>query len=494
MTFIPSKYQSDIFDAIKNTNKNIVVSATAGSGKSTTLVQALNYIPKYKATLFLAFNKSIVEELRTKVPPNIEVATLHSFGCKALYSHYQGQVKINEYKTLKASNRFIDQWGIKKKDKFAYQFNLARLIDLYRMNLLSSAEELLEASFYYDVDCMGKEVEHAIELFKYLQDYQPSDYREKIEVDFTDMIYLAVNDPQIILHKFDVVAIDESQDLNKAQQKMIEKILKPGARVLAIGDPQQSIYSFLGADVQSFERLQQRPNTITLPLSVSYRCAKNIVNEARKIYDTIEFYENNEDGVVRDGKIEEIQSGDFVLCRNNRPLIALYLEFLIAGKKAYIRGKDIGKGLLALVSKVRDFTPIDAIAKLNEMLRVIDIQLKDRGILDPTLHPRHTNLEEKISIIEMILEKYESIDKVYKVLESIFKDDSTEGIQLSTIHGVKGLENDRVFIIRPDLLGGNTKYIKHHWQETQERNLIFVAITRAKKELIYIPFTEWCDK
>jgi superfamily I DNA/RNA helicase len=67
--------------------------------------------------------------------------------------------------------------------------------------------------------------------------------------------------------------------------------------------------------------------------------------------------------------------------------------------------------------------------------------------------------------------------------------DKLEGIILSTIHKSKGLEADRVFIARPDKL---PLKVKKAWQAKQEKNLEYVAITRAKNELIYDH--EWSDE
>ena len=67
-------------------------------------------------------------------------------------------------------------------------------------------------------------------------------------------------------------------------------------------------------------------------------------------------------------------------------------------------------------------------------------------------------------------------------IKAIFTDD-IDGICLSTVHKVKGLEADRVFIVRPDLLPMTT--VTKGWQVQQEKNLEYVAITRARMELIY---------
>ena len=79
--FKPSKYQQTVYTYIQKGSGNAVVSAVAGSGKSTTIVNALKLIPKNKNVLFLAFNKSIVDELQKKIGdlPNLQVLHLLNF-------------------------------------------------------------------------------------------------------------------------------------------------------------------------------------------------------------------------------------------------------------------------------------------------------------------------------------------------------------------------------------------------------------------------------
>ena len=77
-----SKRQEAIFDAYENTRNNIVVSAGPGCAKTTVLVECCRRTPPTKRVLFMAFNKSIADELKTKVPERIDVNTIHSKGLR----------------------------------------------------------------------------------------------------------------------------------------------------------------------------------------------------------------------------------------------------------------------------------------------------------------------------------------------------------------------------------------------------------------------------
>ena len=91
-----SKYQTAIYDKIVNTNCNVIISAVAGSGKTTTLVNALKLIPKDKQVIFVAFNNAIVDTLKERVQAsdNITISTMHSLGWRHILKHFGGMSKI----------------------------------------------------------------------------------------------------------------------------------------------------------------------------------------------------------------------------------------------------------------------------------------------------------------------------------------------------------------------------------------------------------------
>ena len=89
-----------MYHFITDGSGNAVVDAVAGSGKSTTIVNALNLIPEDKSVLFLAFNKAIVEELKIKVGmlPNVDVKTLHSLGISSIKEFMRADTNADKYK------------------------------------------------------------------------------------------------------------------------------------------------------------------------------------------------------------------------------------------------------------------------------------------------------------------------------------------------------------------------------------------------------------
>jgi hypothetical protein len=285
------------------------------------------------------------------------------------------------------------------------------------------------------------------------------------------------------------------QDMNRCQIRIIEKILKKDkvtgktvGRLIAVGDYFQGIYGFNFSDDKSFQWFRDYKNTSILPLSYSFRCAKNIILKANEIVPDIKALETAPEGTVREGSIlKEAESGDFVLCRTTAPLIRLFFELLVQHKKAVIKGKDIGDGLIEMI---KDHKTIDKMiyyweTKLFNMKR----DLAATQMLNPEKHTGYVALEDKVLTLTFLGRLSQDIIDLKAKISMIFSDDNGDGIILSTIHKAKGSEANRVFIARPDLM---PLPCSRGWQMAQEKNLAYVAITRAKHELIYD--NEWTDE
>ena len=237
------------------------------------------------------------------------------------------------------------------------------------------------------------------------------------------------------------------------------------------------IYSFQGSNLNSFNAIKSIPNTVSLPLSVTYRCAENIVNEALTVFeDGIEAAAGAAKGIVYYGDYMDAKPGDFILCRNNFPLFTAFTYLLQANKKAHIIGKDFEEGLCKLVEQINYISDLDEIR--DEKLE----KLRERGVTRPEFHPAYVQYMELYNIIKFLYRIFGSLDKVLRTIRNAFNSNNG-GIKLSTIHKAKGLEADRVFFLDPELIP--SPYALTELEQYNERCLEFVAITRAKKELVY---------
>lgn len=484
----PSKYQRAIYKVFQNTKKDLTINAVAGSGKTTTLLQLLQFIPSGKTILFLAFNKSIIAELQKRnTNPTAAIMTIHSCGWQMILRTYGSRVRLNVNKGIAKTEQAMKALGIADERRGYYFYLVPKVLDLMRCNLCeNNPESILEMLDHYAIDVDAGEESTDLPVimtaFKYL-------VKDKRQFDFMDMIYVPVTDPRLRFTKYDFVFCDESQDFSTAQREFILNCLNRSGRLVAVGDERQAIYGFAGADAESYARLGNlRGNSVRMPLSVSYRCASQIVEEAQKIVPYISAAPDAPEGVVREGNMTEVGDGDWILCRNLRPLVQAYFWLVKRKIKAVIRGRDIAEGLIALINKTRAKSLETLFERLEEEREKLHDKLRRKGVRRPALHPKSEALLEKITVIRVLAPEIDAEDgnvtDLVKLIDGIFSDDLTTGVLLSTIHKAKGLENDRVFFLLPELIP--SKWAEKDWQIEQEMNLKYVAVTRAKSELIYI--------
>lgn len=290
--------------------------------------------------------------------------------------------------------------------------------------------------------------------------------------------------------KYGIIA-HNCQDVNRCQIKIIEKILRKDkitgktiGRLFSVGDKFQNIYNFNCSDSQSFQWFEKYQNTKVLPLSYSFRCAKNIIANANSLVKEIKALDTAPDGIVRHNGdvLKEAESGDFVLCRTTMPLVKLFFGFLMEHKKAVVKGSDIGINLIEMIGKILDIEKLKS-HWTSEVMKFKN-DLYGKGILNPSEHSGYVSLEDKVTVLLFLASMTSTVPELKDKIKYIFNDDvNGRGVILSTVHKAKGLEADRVFIIRPDLLPMRT--VRKPWQVIEERNIQYVALTRAKLELVY---------
>jgi len=275
-----STEQQRIFSALADpTLRHLLVVASAGSGKTTTIVQCTAELSPYVAHRFLAFNKSIATELESRLPRHCIASTFHSAGMGAL-KRAGIKSRIDAQKT----NFLLRKQGLSKTDFQTYASAACRLVSYAKnagLGALHSADTLAFQRLltHFDVQHEGNDAELISIASKLLY----SSNNEMSFIDFDDMLY----QPLRMGLPFDRVAtlfVDEAQDTNEIQRAILRRMLAPTGRLVAVGDPSQSIYGFRGASSDAMSLLRSEFAMTVLPLSVSYRCSVSVVKEAQ-LYD-----------------------------------------------------------------------------------------------------------------------------------------------------------------------------------------------------------------
>lgn len=486
---IPSKSQQDIYDFVKKQTdevliggkpRNLMVSAGAGCAKTTTSVNSTNFIPKNLNVGFFAFNKDIVEVLRNKVPSNCRVQTFHSAGLGALRYRFKA-IKLDDKKMVGIFQNLIDTRHkyLTQEESGVLMSPFLKLTGLIKNTMLEPSDfNLLELSDKHRVDLEDCDESVLFGIVREGMDISNSNPRI---VDFNDMIYLPVK-LGLSFFKLDVIFVDETQDLNNSQLLMLRRMIKETGFIICVGDSNQSIYGFRGADIDAMIRMRKELNAEELPLMETYRCGKAIVKLANELVPELKAFKGNVEGEIKeinyDQFYELVKEKDMCLCRNNAPLIKPVFHLLAQGIKVSIKGRDIGEGLIRLVKKLKVYSMEDFEVALNKW-RESEEKKAQRKKSESMMQ----SIEDKYDCLIIISEDCKNVNEIITKIEKIFSDDRSE-IVFSSIHRSKGLEADRVFILEPQLMP--SRWAVKDWEIVQEKNVAYVAITRAKTHLYLV--------
>lgn len=467
-----SNYQKEIFKDIAKGQGNTLVTAFAGSAKTSTIVQGSKYIPKKKSTLFCAFNKHIQEELKQRLGSYVECLTLHSLGFRAIKLRFGtdgfGEIELNNRKCWEIVKSFI---GDSKEDYDLIE-QITRCVSLCKASLCDTPNGIEEIIYKYEIDlCDVPLKDFIIYVSKALRMCKD----QTNIIDFDDMIWFPFV-YRLNVGKYDYVFIDEIQDLNRAQIELALSACKIDGRIIAVGDIFQAIYGWRSADTEIFDRLRERLKPKELPLPICYRCPRKVVVAAQEFVPDIQPFSNSIEGEITNLNVSKLMSyasaGDYVVSRYNAPLIKHCLAFLKNGIPSNILGRDIGSNLLFLIKKSKKKT-------VRDFLNWLTIWEKEekQKLLDRYPNASTESISDKVECLRNLCDDTASLDEVKKNIEKLFKDNEEKNIVLfSSIHRIKGKETNNVFVLA-DTLNANSQ---------EELNLHYVAITRAKKHLFMV--------
>ena len=482
-----SPQQMAIWDELQDGTTHLVVVARAGTGKTTTIVEGLRYLsPSVKAGL-VAFNKHIANELSTRIPPGAVACTLHSLGFKALRNRFGG-VRVDD-RGDKVQTILTALFGNDDSSSGRFAVNAAsRLLSLCKATLTSADnwEELEALAANYSIElngCRDRVFEVIAPALRQCRD----DHRT---VDFDDMIWLPV-ELGLFPEQYDVLLVDEAQDLNRAQQELALRAC-PNGRTVLVGDDRQSIYGFRAADTESIPRMTARLRETdrgvkVMPLTVSRRCPVNVIQLAQNLVPDIEHLSDAPPGVVEamtdEAATDVMRPGDMVLCRTNAPLIQKAYHLIRRNIPCRVVGRDIGKGLQALIKRLHPNDLDDLLVRLTRH------EEKERESIVRRTNGKGNNqvaaLEDRCDCLRFLVAASSDLTDLRNKIDELFADLSEGGtpkdkVVLSSVHRAKGLEAPRVYILRPELMPH--KMAKTPDEVQQERNIAYVAATRVKFE------------
>lgn len=480
MSFPPTAEQAAIIEKKKDAEK-MLIKARAGCAKTDTGVRISKAYPKRKFK-FIVFGKKNAEEFAQKLPSNASGSTRHSFCNSFIKQRYQ--LDKSGFKMFKIISK-DPEYNFKnplfdKEESFAARENLNAMKDLVGL-LKNSFIQPTMVDVETIINHFGISFSLPMEqVCSDAIDFLLTSDEDTKELDYNDMVRLPIISG-LIRANFDEFFLDEAQDNTPISNELLKQVRKQGCSVTCCGDDFQAIMGFCGADSNSLNNIITAIEPEIMPLTVNFRCGKNIIAEAQRFVPDIKAWDSSPDGVVSYSKTDDFMkkfsNGDCALSRFNRVIIPICFRLIREGKKATIQGRDFGSMLKALVAGFKA-TSIDG------FYEAID-KWKDRQLEKSKSLSVSDAIEDKFECLKHFADNSDTVEQIATTIDNIFSDKETEGLKLSTAHRSKGLEWNNVFILDSNNFM-QTRPTDQAWNVQQLRNLFYVAITRSKKELTYV--------
>jgi superfamily I DNA/RNA helicase len=450
-------------------NSHILCIAGAGSGKTTVLTKRIEFLTKYrsqdaKKILAITFTRKARQEMISRLEhlADVHVETFNSFCEKILRKHndliYDKQVKVISYR---------DKFVIIKNALDSLKIGLPRVIDIYfsKGQRISKTNEQLGNIFMNDIfflrdyfkfknlpieeESFDISSEHkqsfklVLNICNYVEEFMKKNGYRDFADQLLDTISLFNKHPELI-PKFDQILIDEYQDVNSTQIELVD--ILNSKNIFCVGDPRQSIYGWRGSDIKYIINFEEKyPNAEIITLTKNYRSTEHIVKLINKSITNMGLPDlESEIGGEKDIKLLKFNSEQ------------KEFEFIIQ----------------KIISSPLSREEIFVLARTNRQLNDLSSMMKMRGIK----HVLRSD-EMRKSVIA-----------------------GKEEITLATIHAIKGLEAEMVFVIGCSVINFPCKGSEHpiidmvkvgeYDKEEEERRLFYVAMSRAKKTL----YLSYCGK
>ena len=569
MALTPTKQQQDVLEAVRGyfqevamneaagfsgQNKlfSLFLSAVAGAGKTSTIMMIADVVAEVEHErgitvewTALSFNKAIKNASNKKLVErgHREVAkTTNQLGRGILdEAGRAGQCRrpgrLNNYKFTDLITDYCKKHAKqiptlpfgdpRRETEKSLNAKIKKLVSAARLTYCdcSSEEALYEIVEHYGIDInrlspywafIWKAVCPVIQMG--VERYQATG-----EHDFDDQLYLPLR-LDVAAPIYDLICVDEAQDLNKVRTELVKRSIKPSGMLFFVGDRRQAIQGFAFADTASVDNIIRDTHAVEMPLTCCWRCDLNIIRLAQVINPAIEARPGAGAGIIdvvnADSYVLEpgyfhptdkslCKDADMVLCRVTAPLVKGCLSAIRKGVLAIVRGRSIGDSVVKKLTQILEKHPeAYDITKLSEAawsyyhdeaMRIMTSGKRDA-------EEEIDKLNDQIETIDALVEGYlltepedMTVNGLKAFIESKFEgeegdqeEEQKEGprpVVFSTVHKAKGLETDRVFILHGEKMPHPMAMKSGKaWQIEQEYNILYVAVTRAKRELYFVDY------
>jgi superfamily I DNA/RNA helicase len=503
MTFAPTAQQQDFLTALANTTSNIALVARAGCGKTSTILLAVQQEvannPKIEISVVCYGNA-----IKTEIAQKLESLNIHRHRCAAATTHSLGFDLVRHAYHLsgpkavnanKVRDIVRDMAADGSPSCRTYGQQVAKLVSLAKteaFGFFGDRQVGDRSAWYwladhYDVNGFD-DASDMDDVISAAQTVYKRSLADTSQIDFDDMVLFPLVKNLRVRFPKDLIFVDEAQDTSRARQALIRKFVKPHTgRIVLVGDDRQAIMGFAGADADALTNMIREFDAIELPLSVTWRCPQAVVQEAQTIVRDIQFAPNAKTGTVKRMSVlpDDIKAGEAILCRNTAPLIQIAYSLIRQGKAAKVEGRDIGAGMKALATRWKVVT-IDALLNKLEAYQDREVQKAMAKGQDSKV----VEIEDRVETVREVCKAClaqgrKNVADVVAFIDVLFTDGEEACVKLATYHRSKGREWGTVYLYEHGTRCPS-KGAKQEWQLRQERNLAYVAITRAMDTLVYV--------
>jgi DNA helicase-2/ATP-dependent DNA helicase PcrA len=501
---------------------------------------AITFTNKAAKEMILKTSKTLAQLNKDpNILKNLFIGTFHSLGAKILREECPVLGRDKNFVIFDDNDSFalIKKIIKDKKLKNSASYFYDQISKIKNNKFILNDDEFGE-SFEIEEDVLGVFEEYE----KILKNQNAFDFDDLISKTVL-LFYKNKNSLKKYQQKFQYILVDEYQDINDMQYELIRLLAQNHKNINVVGDDAQTIYSWRGSNIEIFLNFEKDwPKTEIVFLEEGYRSTQNILkaansiisknnyqkpkniwtkNEEGELIKIIETKDEEEEAEVISEKIKKIikekkYNSCAILYRINAQSRAIEsalnlasIPYKIFGGIRFYERKEI-KDILAGVRMI--YNPKDYLSKerlekvfnkttylnfLNAIseikddspIKAIDLFLKNTNYLN-YLKANFQNFEERIENIEELIHFASEFNNLGEFLERVAllqpHDEKNKNafLELMTIHLAKGLEFDCVFIIGANegILPHNLSF-KSNKEIEEERRLMYVAMTRARKEL-----------
>jgi hypothetical protein len=481
MEFTPTAEQDAIIAAAR-TGENVVVTAVAGSGKTSTLKLIAADRPA-TSFLMLAFGKDIQLSFEAANLPNVEARTAHSLAWHHCTAHHP-HIMRRQGKMGKGYDCPIKPWHMPSH----LGLPAARTFEADGEPRVITGKSLL-SMVNASVTRFCRTADEQITAFHVVREFENSADQAifaKFLLPFVQKVWGDLTSPTGILSTtgdhylkqwsldcpqlpFDCILFDEAQDADPAIAHVVEAQRR---QVIMVGDASQAIYGWRGA----VDALSRFTASHRLSLTQSFRFGPAIAEFANRFLNALE-------AEVRVVGFEQVASAittgldaDAILCRSNAGVIEYAIEMLGAGKRVAIAGgTDDLKSFIRAAKKLMD---IEATGKGFCGHAELGAFKSWTDAVEHAGTEEGSDIRIKVNLIQQYGADF-LIDLLDKLVDVKKADPADYDVVISTAHKAKGLEWDSVMI------GSDFKLPKVEGElpSAADLMLMYVAVTRAKLNL-----------